>query len=145
MRGGGEDARAPLGNALGYHAHGADVRVVQRFHAGVEGAPEGGEVDHHVGLGVLERGRGQGPVDGQQDLALAEKHLVHPVAARVHYGRHRRDFAPAGVVEVQHALDGVGLVAVNDGCSIFGEKFRFHYFLPPRAMVTTEVMWVSGP
>jgi hypothetical protein len=72
-----------------------------------------GEVYHHVGLGVLVYRGGEVPVDRQQHLALAEEDLVYALAARVDYGRHRRYLAAAGVVEVQHALDGVNVVAVD--------------------------------
>ena len=62
-------------------------------------------------------------VDRQQSLACAPVHLADKLAAEsIDDAGDRRSFALANEVEVQHALDGTGLEAVDEASSLVVEE-----------------------
>ncbi|VVB65257.1 Uncharacterised protein [uncultured archaeon] len=120
-----------------------------------------GEVHHHVCLRVCFGSLGYGLEHREDDLLGSPEGLVNARAVGVDDGRNAWAISLADVVEVQHPLDSIGLVAVNEGLGapieehiliFYGDGFgigccsRCHrHSPPPRARGTIRVMWVSGP
>mmetsp|Transcript_71915 Transcript_71915/g.155306 ORF Transcript_71915/g.155306 Transcript_71915/m.155306 type:complete len:858 (-) Transcript_71915:25-2598(-) len=112
-----------LRHALSDDRHGLDVGI----HHGIEGRlvdrAEGGEVDEDGGLRVLRAGLLRRGVDRHENLLSAPVEL-HVVVAREgeDHGLHRGLLALAHVVEVEHALHGAVLHAVDDGRRLLGRS-----------------------
>ncbi|OQA07357.1 MAG: hypothetical protein BWY66_01422 [bacterium ADurb.Bin374] len=107
-------AREPLGNPLGDDADSADLLDVERLHRRVVGGAERGEVDHHVDVGVFSDGRGDVWIYRHEYFLLAVEALGRAAAARIDDAGHGGFFPFTAVVEIEHALDRVGLHAEDD-------------------------------
>lgn len=118
-----ELARHVLGNALGDDGNGADLGVLQRLERRVVSRTQRSKVNHDVGRRVLAHGVGHALVHGDEDLAVAPVELLLVIPGeRIYHGNHRRLFAPAYKVKVEHRLDGARLQAPHDSLRVRCEE-----------------------
>ena len=109
-----QDAGLPLRNALGNDRHHANALLGQRLHAGIKCRAVAGEVDHHIRLGIGLGRQRYGPEHGQDDLLASPEGLVNAGPAGIDDGGYAGAVPVADIIEVQHALDGIGLKAVDE-------------------------------
>lgn len=113
-----------LGDALGDDGDGAELRVVHRLDGALVRRTERGKVHHDVGGRVLLHGVVHRLVDRDEDLAVAPVELLLVIAReRVDHGDHRRLFAAADEVEVEHGLNRARLHAPHDRLRFRREKW----------------------
>ena len=116
---GTHDARLPLRHALGNDGHGSNCLLLQCLHGGLEGGTVTGKVHHYIGFRIGLGRQGDCLVHGQNDLFSSPECLMNAGSAGIDDSRDAGRFTFADVVEVQHALDGIGLIAVDECFSIF--------------------------
>jgi len=109
-----EDAGLPFRNALGYNRHNANALLGQRLHAGIKGRAVAGEVDHHIRFRIGLGRQRYCPEHGQDDLLASPEGLVNAGPAGIDDGGYAGAVPVADIIEVQHALDGIGLKAVDE-------------------------------
>ena len=73
-----------------------------------------GEVDHHIRFGIGLGRQRYGPEHGQDDLLASPEGLVNAGPAGIDDGGYAGAVPVADIIEVQHALDGIGLKAVDE-------------------------------
>eukprot|EP00047_Mylnosiga_fluctuans_P002395 m.224315 g.224315 ORF g.224315 m.224315 type:complete len:1021 (+) comp11078_c0_seq1:64-3126(+) len=112
-------AREVLGDALCDDCDDLDLVKLQGVHRRLVRAAQRGEVDKHIHLGVLAHGLGHLLIDRNHDLLGAPVEALLVVAAEgVDHSRDRRRHAVAAEVEVEHALDGLRMHAVEERAGV---------------------------
>jgi hypothetical protein len=87
----------------------------QDLHGASQNTATGSEVDNNVDVGVLGDSLGDAGVDGEEGLLGSPVELLDVVSTEgVDHSSNRRRRASAGVVKVEHALDGTGLETVHE-------------------------------
>lgn len=105
----------PLRNTLRNNSNTLDLRHLQQLHSTAIDTPRTSEVDNGIDIRVLRHSLAHILVDGQQRLLGAPVHLTDELAAEgVDDARDGGHGSLADEVEVEHALDGAGLHAVDE-------------------------------
>lgn len=112
-----------LWHTLGDDGNGADLGELHELHGGAVDGAGRGKVDDGVDVGVLGHGLLDVLVDGEQGLAGSPVHLADELTAEsVDDTGHRGGLALANVVKVEHALDSLGLHAVDEASRLVVEE-----------------------
>lgn len=108
-------SRVSLRNTFGNESKALDLREFEDLESARVHATGAGEVDDDVDVTVLLHGLLDCGVHGEERLACAPVELLDVMTAEgVNHGGDGGRGAPARVVEVEHALDGAGLQAVDE-------------------------------
>lgn len=113
----------PLWHTLSNDGDRLDLGVLHELHRRAVDTSGRGEVDNNIDVRVLGHGLGDLLVDRQESLAGSPVHLAHELTTEgVDDTGNGWGSALADEVEIQHALDGTGLHAVDEASRLVVEK-----------------------
>jgi hypothetical protein len=106
-------------DTLGNKSDGFNLRIFETFEGARIYATAGSEVDNNVNVGVLGNGLFDAGIDGEKSLLGTPIKFLDVVTTEgIDHSSNGRSGTTAGVVEVEHALDGTRLKTVYKGASV---------------------------